>query len=104
MSNKLDAGLIGDGTISNLMYQTLYGVDTTKTIQSQINTMIKNSLNALTENGNTDISNMDVLNNFVSTQAIKNIQFDQSINSILTSLSNLNELQNIDITKLTFGI
>jgi predicted nucleic acid-binding Zn-ribbon protein len=57
-SNRLDAAYIGDGSISNASFQTLYGINTGSSIESRL-TALSNTLNGL----DIDVGTLETLQN-----------------------------------------
>jgi predicted nucleic acid-binding Zn-ribbon protein len=95
-SNRLDAAYIGDGSISNGAFQTLYGINTGSSIESRL-TALSNTLNGL----DIDVSTLETLQNIdlstfntIGTQ-LTTIESDVSTNTsdIAASATDIGNLQ-----------
>jgi hypothetical protein len=101
-SNRLNANLIADGSITNLEFQTLYDIDTSQSIQHQIdtiNTTLEN-LDGLQDLDITNIGNIQntlidmsgniaTLNTFQSNQTTTNTNVSTSISNLDTNKQNV---------------
>ena len=95
-SNRLNASHIADGSVSNLQYQTLAGINTSSSIESRL-TSLNNALNSLNIDVDTleNLQNIDLTNfSNIGTQ-ISNIESDitdleTNVNSNIGRL-NINE-------------
>jgi hypothetical protein len=97
LTNPLNFNLIADGTISNLQFQTLFGIDTTRSIQAQFNNE-NDSITLLNTLQISDVSDIQMLTTFRNSQIEKTQSIDTSINLIDNGISVLNDLQYVDIS------
>ena len=94
--NRLNSDVIGDGSISNLMFQSLYNIKTNESIQFQIDSLSNSKQNKIN------------LNNKISTDLIsyENNDLTTKINSLNSRLggvenfnSNISNLESNNISK-----
>jgi len=94
-NNRLNTNFIADGSISNEMFQTLYNIKTSESIQHQIDT-ITNNLSVLDGLQDLDIESISNINNSLNTA-------NTSINTLNTFKTN-QETYNSNNTTITNGL
>ena len=119
--NRLNVSNIADGSINNKEFQTLSGIDTTQTIQHQING-VKSQITALAGLEDIDLSSivnlqsnivsiqttLDTLNNMDNSQATFNNNIQNQVSQNSSSIANNNtdiiNLQNVNTTQHTLNL
>jgi predicted nucleic acid-binding Zn-ribbon protein len=96
-SNRLDAAYIGDGSISNASFQTLYGINTGSSIESRL-TALSNTLNGL----DIDVDTLETLQNIdLSTFNTIGAQLTTIEGNVATHATDISNLQTDVATNAT---
>ena len=113
-SNRLNASYIGDGSISNAEFQTLYGINTGSSIESRLTSLnntiasLNIDIDTLESLQNIDLTNFSNIGTQITALQNKDTQIDTSLNNIITDVTTNTGLLNThgdDITaiNLTLG-
>ena len=99
-SNRLNASYIGDGSVSNLSFQTLAGINTGLSIESRL-TSLTNTINSLDIDITTleNLQNIDLSNFSNIGSQITDLQTYDATNT--TNISNINDALTLNATDIS---